>query len=403
MVGMLAEMVAAGLNANVGGRDQMPVELERQVVGWMRDLFGFPKSATGLFVAGTSTANLLSVLSARTAACGIGLRRNGLPESSRKLVGYASEGTHQSVAQAFEIAGLGSAALRSIPVNDRFEIDLNKLESAISSDRAEGLKPFLVVGTVGTVDVGAVDDIAALSELAQREHLWLHVDGAYGALAILAPDIAPRLAGIERADSLAFDFHKWGQVPYDAGFVLIRDGALHRSTFASLSTYLARDKRAMSAGSPWPCDFGLDLSRSFRALKTWYTFKVYGADQIGSTISHTCRLARYMAEEIESAPEIELLAPVALNIVCFRYRVQEDDPVESSGKGSALSDIVNAEITAMVQESGVAAPSTTVIHGHLAIRAAIVNHRTDYSDIDDLLKAVIAFGDAHVSLQRKSS
>ena len=401
-VGMLAEMVSAGLNANLGGRDQMPIEIERQVAGWMRDLFGFPKEATGVFVTGTSMANLIGVLVARTAACGIAVRRTGVNPQERRLVSYASAGAHSSISQALEIAGFGSTSFRLIPMNERFEMDLCALERAIENDRREGFEPFLVLGTAGSVDVGAIDDLSGIADIAAREELWFHVDGAFGALAMLASDIAPRLAGIERADSLAFDFHKWGQVPYDAGFALVRDGALHRRTFASSSPYLARANRAMNAGSPWPCDFGPDLSRSFRALKTWFTFKVYGSDRIGAAISRTCSLAQYMRQTIEANPELELRAPVALNIVCFRFRV--DDGGEAIAlPGASYSDSVNSEICALVQESGIAAPSTTLIRGRLAIRAAIVNHRTASGDIDALLSAVVQFGRSRVALLRKTS
>jgi glutamate/tyrosine decarboxylase-like PLP-dependent enzyme len=196
---------------------------------------------------------------------------------------------------------------------------------------------------------------------------------------MLAPDIAPRLAGIERADSIAFDFHKWGQVPYDAGFVLVRDGTLHQSTFASPAAYLKRETRGLAAGSPWPCDFGPDLSRGFRALKTWFTIRAYGAAKLGAMISKTCALAQYLKQCIENDPALELMAPVALNIVCFRYR-------------SEHADEVNRNIVADLQESGIAAPSTTTVNGSLVIRAAIVNHRTSRRDIDALLQAAIAFG-----------
>lgn len=378
-VGMLAEMLAAGLNANLGGRDQIPIEVERQVLRWVRGLFGFPESASGLFVTGTSMANLIGVLVARTAALGIQARYQGVAACGRRLRAYTAAGAHHSIAQAMDLAGLGIEALRSIPVNARHQMDGEALQRAIAEDRSIGLTPFFIAGTVGTVDVGAIDDLAALADIAQREGLWFHVDGAYGALAMLAPDIAPRLKGIERADSLAFDFHKWGQVPYDAGFILVRDGDLHRETFAAPSAYLRREGRGMAAGSPWPCDFGPDLSRGFRALKTWFTLKVYGAEQLGKVISGTCALARYLARGIESSPQLELLAPVSLNIVCFRYR-------------GADADRVNADIVVALQESGIAAPSTTVIAGRLAIRVAIVNHRTAARDIDAMLKAVIAFG-----------
>ena len=280
-----------------------------------------------------------------------------------------------------DLCGLGSDALRLIPTDDRHRINVTALESAIQKDRDAGLQPFLMVGTAGTVDTGAIDDLAALAEVARREKLWFHVDGAYGALAMLAPNLAAKLRGIEQADSLAFDFHKWGQVPYDAGFVLVRDGELQRRAFAASSSYLRRETRGLAAGSPWPCDYGPDLSRGFRALKTWFTLKVYGIEKIGRVISRTCDLARDLERRIAETPELELLAPVELNIVCFRYRTENAD-----------SDRVNAEIVVRLQEEGTVAPSTTTIGGRLAIRAAIVNHRTDEADIERLVDCTVALG-----------
>jgi aromatic-L-amino-acid decarboxylase len=380
-VGMLAEMLAAGLNANLGGRNQMPIEVERQIVRWMRELFAFPDTASGVFVTGTSMANMMGLLVARTATMGSAVRHTGLGEAGLRLVAYTSAAAHGCIAQAMDLSGLGTAQLRRIRVGSDQRIDLAALRSAIATDRQAGLRPFFVAGTAGTVDIGAVDDLAALADLAEAERLWFHVDGAFGALGMLAPDVAPLLAGIERADSIAFDFHKWGQVPYDAGFLLVRDGALHMDAFAAPAAYLRREARGLAGGSPWPCDFGPDLSRSFRALKTWFTLKVYGADKLGATISETCRLARHLATRVQAEARLELLAPVTLNIVCFRYRCDD-----------AVSDAVNLEIAADLQESGVAAPSTTTVDGRVAIRAAIVNHRTRAEDVDALVEAVLARG-----------
>ncbi|MGA2133095.1 MAG: pyridoxal-dependent decarboxylase [Bryobacteraceae bacterium] len=378
-VGLLAEMLAAGLNANLGGRDHIPIEVERQVTEWMRKLFGFPASASGLFVTGASLGNLIGVLVARDTALGFESRRVGIGAGGKRLAAYASTAVHASIARAMDIAGMGSDGLRPIAVDGRYRIDLNALRAALDADRRAGLTPFLLVGTAGTVDTGSIDDLDALADLARAEGLWFHVDGACGALAMLAPQLAPRLKGIERADSLAFDFHKWGQVPYDAGFVLVRDGVLHRQTFEEPAAYLRREARGLAAGSPWPCDFGPDLSRGFRALKTWFTFMVYGAEALGSSIARTCELARYLESRIAQTPELELAAPVELNIVCFRYRAEETDGV-------------NARIAVELQESGVAAPSTTVIGGRLALRAAIVNHRTREADLDVLVERTVALG-----------
>jgi aromatic-L-amino-acid decarboxylase len=389
-VGMLAEMLAAGMNANVGGRNHIPIEVERQVTRWMREIFGFPESATGLFVTGTSTANLISVIIARSVALGLEVRSQGVASISKRLAAYASTAAHDSLRKALDFAGLGSDALHLIPTDHRYRIDLEMLKETIRRDREAGFAPFMLVGNAGTVDTGAIDDLDALADLCSSENLWFHVDGAYGALAMLAPDLAPRLQGIERADSLAFDFHKWGQVPYDAGFVLVRDGAAHRNAFASSAAYLRREERGLAAGSPWPCDFGPDLSRGFRALKTWLTFKVYGVEALGASISRTCELARYLEQRIAATPELELMAPVVeLNIVCFRYRAEE-------------SDRVNAEIVVELQESGVVAPSTTSIKGRLAIRAAIFNHRTSPDEINALIDHTLALGRALTNLAEQS-
>jgi tetratricopeptide (TPR) repeat protein len=275
-------------------------------------------------------------------------------------------------------------------VDSRQRIDLKELAGAIAADRAAGFTPFLVVGTAGTVDTGAIDDLAGIAELCAHEQLWFHVDGAFGALAMLASELRPRLKGIEQADSLAFDFHKWAQVPYDAGFILVRDGVRHRQAFASSCAYLVREERGLSAGSPWPCDFGLDLSRGFRALKTWATLKVYGTDAIGAVISRTCELARYLESRIAAAPELELMASVELNIVCFRYRFRS--PADSAT--DEFSDQLNRQIVIELQESGAVAPSTTTIGNRLAIRAAIVNHRTSRAEIDTLVEKTLAAGRA---------
>jgi aromatic-L-amino-acid decarboxylase len=378
-VGMLAEMLAAGLNANLGGRDHIPIEVERQIVEWTRSMFGFPSGASGLFVTGTSMANLMAVLVARTAALGQAVRQHGLRDEGALLTAYTSTAAHGCISKAMDVAGFGSDALRSIEADRHHRVDVAALRARIALDRTAGKKPFLVVGSAGTVDIGAIDDLQALSALCREEQLWFHVDGAYGALGILSPALAPRLAGIEDADSIALDFHKWGQVPYDAGFLMVRDGRQHRETFSAPAAYLRRETRGLAAGSPWPCDLGPDLSRGFRALKTWFTLKTYGTEKLGAMIGRSCALAGYFEARIAAEPRLELLAPVQLNIVCFRYRAADPDKV-------------NRHIVIDIQESGIAAPSTTALGGQLAIRAAIVNHRTDKCDIDALIAAVLEFG-----------
>jgi aromatic-L-amino-acid/L-tryptophan decarboxylase len=379
VVGMLAEMLAAGLNANLGGRDHVPIEVERQITEWTRTLFGFPTGASGVFVTGTSMANLMAVWVARTAALGPSARASGVGGEGALLTAYTSKAAHGCVSRAMDLAGFGTDALRSLPVDRSHRVDVGAMRAQIKRDREIGLNPFLVVGSAGTVDIGAIDDLAELSALCREEKLWFHVDGAYGALGVLTPALAPRLAGLENADSVALDFHKWGQVPYDAGFLLVRDHQRHLDAFAAPAAYLRRETRGLAAGSPWPCDLGPDLSRGFRALKTWFTLKAFGTEKLGAMIERTCRLAHYLETKVSLEPRLELIAPAQLNIVCFRYRAED-------------ADRVNSEIVADIHESGIAAPSTTTLDGKLAIRAAIVNHRTDTIDLDALIAAVLEFG-----------
>jgi aromatic-L-amino-acid decarboxylase len=376
-IGMLAEMLAGGLNANLGGRDHMPVEVERQIVEWVRQIFGFPEGASGLFVTGSSLANFIGVLVSRTAALGPSVRKAGL--DGAKLRAYASAAAHRCIPLAMDMSGMGSDAVRPIPVDADGRMDMTKLAAAVARDRAAGLQPFMVVGTAGTVDTGSIDDLDAIADFCKAEGLRFHIDGAFGALAVLSPQLKPLVKGIERADSIAFDFHKWGQVPYDAGFVLVRDGRLHRDTFASPAAYLRTQAKGLAAGAPWFSDYGPDLSRGFRALKTWFTLKTFGLKRIGRAIEHSCELARHLEARVRAEPKLELLAPARLNIVCFRYRT---------------SDAANAKIVVDLHESGIAAPSTTTVNGKLAIRAAFVNHRTQIRDVDALVDGVLKLGAA---------
>ena len=336
--GLIGEMLAAELNANLGGRDHAPIVLERQIIGWMAEAFGLPPDTGGLLVTGTSIANLIAVLIARTAHAGAAVRRNGV--AGHRLTAYTSAAAHGCIPRAMDISGLGTAALRMIPTDAAGRIELTALADAIAHDRSSGCAPFLVVGTAGTVDIGAIDDLMGLAETCRREGLWFHVDGAFGALAALSPPLRHLLAGLEYADSVAFDFHKWGQVPYDAGCILVREPQLAEQAFATPAAYLRREARGLAAGAPWPCDIGPDLSRGFRALKVWFTLKTWGADRIGEVIARSCRLAQCLADRIDAEPMLERMAPVVLNIVCFRYRFPRD------------ADRQNAELVADLQESG---------------------------------------------------
>jgi len=389
-VGMLAEMLAGGLNANCGGRDHAPIAVERQVIAWAAEIIGFPQTASGVLVTGTSMANMIGVLVARTAACGTRVRAEGV--GGTRLVAYASAAAHGCVGRAMDMAGLGSDALRLIPTDAAGRIVAPALRAAIARDRAAGDRPFLLVGTAGSVDIGAIDPLDRLADVARESGIWLHVDAAFGAMAMLSPRLRPLLAGLERADSVAFDFHKWGQVPYDAGCILVREAEHQLAAFAADAAYLRRATRGLAAGEVWPNDLGPDLSRGFRALKVWMTLRTYGADRIGAMVERSCALAQEMAARIDAEPALERLAPVALNVVCFRFVAADDE-----------LDALNAAIVADLQESGLAVPSTTMIGGRLAIRAALVNHRTRRDDVMRVIDAVLSMGRARAANGRRDN
>jgi aromatic-L-amino-acid decarboxylase len=380
--GVLAQLLAATMNANVGGRDHGAVYVERQVISWFRELFGFPEAASGVLLSGTSMATLIGLAVARHARLPH-VRTEGLAGVASACI-YASTEAHASVGKAIELLGFGRRALRTVPSGADHRMDVTALQDMVSKDRSRGLLPLAVVATAGTVGTGAMDDLQAVADLCHREELWMHVDGAFGALVRLSPQLAHHVQGIERADSLAFDFHKWLHVPYEAGCVLVRDGALHRAAFSSSASYLARTDRGLSGGDPWFADFGIELSRSFRALPVWLTLKEHGARRFGEMIEQNCRQAAYLGALVSDRAGLELCAPVSLNIVCFRF-------VGDANAGQDL-DALNAAIVADLQEQGLAAPSTTRLGGRLAIRVAITNHRSTQVDFNLLVDAVLRLG-----------
>jgi glutamate/tyrosine decarboxylase-like PLP-dependent enzyme len=377
-VGMLAEFLAAGLNSNLGGRDHAPIEVERQVIRWSAEMLGMPPESSGVLVTGTSMANMIGLLVARGAKLGASARQTGL--AGRQLTAYASAGAHGCIARAMDMAGIGTDALRLVPCDENFQMRPQALQDAIAHDMEAGATPFLVVGTAGSVDTGAIDDLRRCGDIARASGLWFHVDAAFGAMAALSPHLRGGLDGIEAADSVAFDFHKWMQVPYDAGCIVVRDAAAHQASFAQQLSYLRRSTRGLAGGHPWPCDFGPDLSRGFRALKVWMTFNVYGADRLAAVVENSCAVAQALAKRVRAEPALELMAPVALNIVCFCVR--------------GADDVATTELVAALQEQGIAAPSTTVIAGRTVIRAAIVNHRTTEADAEALVDAVLRLAPA---------
>jgi glutamate/tyrosine decarboxylase-like PLP-dependent enzyme len=381
--GMLAEVAAAGLNMNCGGRDHIGIEVEKQIARWMAEALGYPSGASGLFVTGSSMANFAAVIVAKVSALGSDSRREGLAKLGAPLIAYASAEAHKCIPRAMELSGIGSANLRKIATDASGRIDAAALEAAIAEDRASGLKPFLIVATAGAVNTGAIDPLDRISDIASEEGLWFHVDGAIGALASFSPELRPLFSGIETSHSVALDFHKWGHVPYDAGFLLVRDSAAHKDAFAMPAAYLERAERGLAAGETWPCDLGPDLSRGFTALKTWMTIETLGADRIGDAMLANCELAQYLAEKVRRSPLFELKAPVALNIVCFGVR-------------GAPDGALNRELVLDLQETGIAAPSWTTLRGECVVRCAIVNHRTTRSDIDIMFDAIAGLANSRL-------
>jgi glutamate/tyrosine decarboxylase-like PLP-dependent enzyme len=388
--GVFADFLASAMNSNVGGFDQSAVHVEEQVLGWLRGLFELPPAGDGVLTSGGSVANLLGLAAARHAHVP-SAREHGL-SGTRPLTLYGSVETHNSVAKAAELLGLGREHFRRIPVDAHFRIDLAALRAALAADRAAGLVPFALVANAGTVNTGAIDPLADLADLAQRENLWLHVDGAFGALAWLCPERRAELAGLPRADSLAFDLHKWMYLPSDIGCVLVRRPRGLEEAFAHDASYLSRLHGGLTAESgPSFKDRGIELTRRFRALKAWFALQVHGLAAFERAIRENLAQTTRLAELVRGDARLELLAPVPLNVVCFRYR--------GEGADEARLDRLNRELLVRLQAGGVAAPSHTVLGGRFALRCALTNHRTNEGDLVRLVEAVLALGSA---LERES-
>ncbi len=379
--GALAEMMAAAMNPNVGGADQGAVYVERQVLDWCKEMLGYPSGASGLLVSGASMANVVGLTVARNMKAGFDVAREGVQAAPRRLTMYGSIEIHSSLQKAVELLGIGNDGLRRIGVNSEFQIDVAELAAAIRRDREQGFQPCCVIGNAGAVNTGAIDDLEKVADICQAEDLWFHVDGAFGALAALSPELRPLVKGMERADSLAFDLHKWMYMPYEAGCILVRHAEEHHRSFSVPGAYLAHARRGLSAGTTWFSEYGIQLSRNFRALKIWLLMKEHGLEKYGRVIRQNVEQARYLAARVEAEPELELLAPVPLNIVCFRY-------VDESLDEAQLNEL-NEELLAQLQESGVAVPSNTILNGKYALRVAITNHRSRREDFDLLLEKLL--------------
>ena len=391
--GALADFLAAIQGSNLGGGNHAAAAMERQVVDWLKEMLGFPAASGGTLVSGGSMANFLALNVARNVKAGVDIREEGVAALPKPLRFYGSNQMHSCHRKAMEALGLGNQALRRITSDAAFRIDPATLRQAIREDRAAGFQPACIIANAGTVNTGAIDDLQALATLAAEEDLWLHVDGCIGALIAIAPENAHRVAGIERADSVALDPHKWLHAPFEVGCVLIRDAAAHRATFAVTPEYLENAPRGLAAAE-WLHEYGLQTSRGFRALKVWMALKEHGVAKFGRLIDQNIAQAQYLAALIERESVLELAAPVEINIVCFRYRPHALD--------DAALKALNTEIMLRLQEQGIAVLSDTTIQGRHCLRVAITNHRTRRSDLDLLIGETLRLGRAIVLSQPSS-
>lgn len=380
-LGMMADMLSAGMNVNAVGMHQSATLVELQVIKWLAEVMGFPAGSSGIMASGGTMANVIGLAVGRNAKAGFDLRQHGLYGQPRLTV-YGSTETHNWVTKCLELMGMGKDSFRPVPVGEDFRVDVAAMRDMIVADRTAGLRPVCVIGSAGTINTGAVDDLDALADLAAAEGLWFHIDGAVGSLGVLSPALRPLFRGQERADSLAFDLHKWGYLPYECACVLVRDAEAHRGTFATQASYLKTEERGVLAGGLVFAERGVELSRNFKALKAWMTLKAEGTDRIAALIDQNVAHARRFGAAVAAVPGAVLATPVSLNIACWRVAPEDTTPEQQ--------DALTREVLLRLQETGVAVCSATVLRGRTAIRVAVANHRSRWEDFERLLAALPA-------------
>lgn len=384
LTGAFADFLASAMNPNVAIGEHSAMYVENEVLDWCKEIMGYPQEASGILLSGGSIANITGLIVARNSHGSLDVRKNGLRKISAPMVFYCSSETHACMQKAAEAMGLGTDGVRKVPVDDAKKIRIDMLEKMIESDKAKNFIPFAIVGNAGTVNTGAIDDLQKISEICKKYNLWFHVDGAYGALAKITDEYAEKMRGIELADSIAFDFHKWFYINYEVGCLLVRDAKKHRDSFVIEPNYLLAHERGLAAGPDSFNNFGMELSRGFKALKIWMSLKENGIEKYKNMIEQNIAQARYLSELVRNQDELELMADVQLSIVCYRFNFGEHSAEELNA--------INKELLMRLQERGIAAPSYTMLNGNYVIRACITNHRTKKSDLELLVKKSVEIG-----------
>lgn len=378
-LGVIAELLAAGLDPSVAGGDHAGTYIEHGVLGWLKAVMQQPADAGAVLTSGGSVATLVGLGAMRHVKSGGQDRARGLQSPEAPMVVYTSTQGHSCIQKAVEILGFGSDHLRRIAVDAQFRLDVGALARQIDLDRRSGLRPVAVVASAGTVNTGAVDPIDQIADLCAAHDLWLHVDAAYGGVAILDEASRALFAGIDRVDSLGIDPHKWLYIPVECGCAMVRDAQAMRNAFSLVPPYLRDD-----AALPWFSEFTVQQTRGFRALKLWMVLQQVGLDEYGRQIGRDIALARALQARINGRADFELVAAGPLSITCFRYRPD----------GAADVDALNRAVAERVQRDGAAFITTTELDGRPVLRACIVNFRTTEADLDALLDAIVAAGDA---------
>ncbi|MCL4559117.1 MAG: pyridoxal-dependent decarboxylase [Chloroflexi bacterium] len=375
-ISVIGELLAAGMNSSVAGGDQAGTYLEHAVLDWLKEIMGFPKESGALLVSGGSLATIVGLAVMRYAHAQSGdLRGRGLQGEDPPMVVYTSAEAHSCVDKAVELLGIGHDSLRKIPVDGDFRMDVGKLQQQIEIDRQSGLHPVCVVASAGTVNTGAVDPLEQIADVCVQEQLWFHVDGAYGGIAVLSEQAREWFRGIERADSLGIDPHKWMYIPIECGCVIVRNRQSMRDAFSAVPPYL-RDDRQL----PWFSEYGPQQTRGFRALKLWLAMKQVGVEGYRQLISRDIHLAERLREKIKARPDFELISAGPLSVTCFRYA--------PPGIPAPELDAFNRMLLDAVQKVGEVYLTSTILNGVFALRASIINFRTEEADLDFLLDAI---------------